>query len=405
MGHPTVYPTGVTIYDTGAAQNGYTVVNTAEGAFLIDMNGSAHDAPPAEAGKNSLLVEEQTVHNPAVSGKTLLDSKIVEKDPRGETVWSWLASEHFDELGFDEAAKNTLYRLPSPERSHGGSGYWLAIQSVSALGANKWHDAGDERFCPDNVIWSARNANIIGIIDKKTGRVAYRLGPDFRHTRFGAIIGCSHVSLIPKSLPGEGNLLVFDSGGEAGYGAPHDAAFDGTAEARRDYSRVLEINPATFEVEWQYTPQEAGHIHPLDSYKFYSPFGGSAQRLANGNTLICEAGNGRVFEVTREHKTVWEYVSPRFSAKHGRIGNRLSGAFRVSYESAPNIRRTAETGVAAPNVTRLRVNGAPLGPGGRVTKVKGVNPVRANLVEDPFRAAVSAQNAPSNFCVVKSGDT
>ena len=34
------------------------------------------------------------------------------------------------------------------------------------------------------------------------------------------------------------------------------------------------------------------------------------QRLPNGNTLITEGSDGRVFEVTPDHKIVWEFVSP-----------------------------------------------------------------------------------------------
>ena len=35
-----------------------------------------------------------------------------------------------------------------------------------------------------------------------------------------------------------------------------------------------------------------------------------AERLANGNTLICEGEAGRVFEVTRECEICWEWISP-----------------------------------------------------------------------------------------------
>jgi hypothetical protein len=49
--------------------------------------------------------------------------------------------------------------------------------------------------------------------------------------------------------------------------------------ALRDYSRVLEINPVTLEIVWQYTPKEAGFVVPLDAARFYSPFISSAQRL------------------------------------------------------------------------------------------------------------------------------
>jgi hypothetical protein len=35
-----------------------------------------------------------------------------------------------------------------------------------------------------------------------------------------------------------------------------------------------------------------------------------AQRLPNGNTLIDEGTTGRIFEVTRARRIVWQYVNP-----------------------------------------------------------------------------------------------
>ena len=40
MGHPTIYPTGVTLFDPAKAWSGYTIFPAADlGAMLIDMNG------------------------------------------------------------------------------------------------------------------------------------------------------------------------------------------------------------------------------------------------------------------------------------------------------------------------------------------------------------------------------
>ncbi len=35
-----------------------------------------------------------------------------------------------------------------------------------------------------------------------------------------------------------------------------------------------------------------------------------ANRLPNGNTLICESVDGTIFEVTPKKETVWKYVNP-----------------------------------------------------------------------------------------------
>ncbi|MCX7006208.1 MAG: hypothetical protein NTY53_02990, partial [Kiritimatiellaeota bacterium] len=43
---------------------------------------------------------------------------------------------------------------------------------------------------------------------------------------------------------------------------------------------------------------------------FFSHVGGSAQRLANGNRLVCSAAEGHIFEVTSNGEAVWEYINP-----------------------------------------------------------------------------------------------
>jgi len=48
----------------------------------------------------------------------------------------------------------------------------------------------------------------------------------------------------------------------------------------RGYSRVIEVNPLTQEIEWEYTSEPKKKL----SSKYIS----GAQRLPNGNTLICE---------------------------------------------------------------------------------------------------------------------
>lgn len=100
--------------------------------------------------------------------------------------------------------------------------------------------------------------------------------------------------MIPRGLPGEGNILIYDNGGWAGYYAPNPGSPTGIRGALRDYSRVLEIDPVTLEIVWQMTPKEAGYLMPLDANRFYSPFISGMQRLPNGNTMITEGSHGRI---------------------------------------------------------------------------------------------------------------
>ena len=78
-------------------------------------------------------------------------------------------------------------------------------------------------------------------------------------------------------------------------------------QASPDHSRVIEVNPSTNEIEWEY--KEKNHVD------FFSDIASSAQRLPNGNTLICEATYGRFFEVTPSGEIVWEYINPFYGSE------------------------------------------------------------------------------------------
>lgn len=85
-----------------------------------------------------------------------------------------------------------------------------------------------------------------------------------------------------------------------------------------NYSAVFEFtlpmkSPGTYDfvADGTFGPSEMTweYISP-DKYTFYSPIMSCAQRLKNGNTLITQGINGRIFEVTPDKKIVWEYWNP-----------------------------------------------------------------------------------------------
>ena len=47
---------------------------------------------------------------------------------------------------------------------------------------------------------------------------------------------------------------------------------------------------------------------------FYSNIVSSAERLPNGNLLICEGIKGRIFEIDSQENIVWEYINPVHNA-------------------------------------------------------------------------------------------
>ena len=327
--------------------------------------------PLVDSG-NTLILCHKNLKNPKISDKLLLDDAIIEVTWDGKIVWEWLCSDHFDEMGFSEEAKNAMSRNPNIHDVGGGMGDWMHTNSISALGPNKWFDSGDERFHPDNIMWSGRMTNIMAITDKKSGKIVWQVGPDYAATpalrKLGQVIGQHHSHIIPRGLPGEGNILVYDNGGWAGYGAPNPGAPTGILNALRDYSRVVEFDPVTLEVVWKYTPSSAGLVEPMQSNRFYSGLISSAQRLPNGNTLITEGGGGRIFEVTTEHELVWEYISPYYGKKKNL--NMVYRAYRLPYQWVPQIEKPEEKAVPHLDNSKFRVPGSLRKKALKVTTIK-----------------------------------
>ena len=87
----------------------------------------------------------------------------------------------------------------------------------------------------------------------------------------------------------DGNLLCFDNGNIRPSSIHHSRIVEYDFEKELVWSYVDDMPPA-----------------------FFSPYMGSVERLWNGNTFICESAFGRLFEVTPEGETVWEYVIPDF---------------------------------------------------------------------------------------------
>ena len=310
----------------------------------------APDMEPRTGSGRTLVLAHKNLLAPEVSDKLLEDDYIVELSWDGEVIWEWLASDHVDEFGFSEQARNAIYRSVQMNENR-GSADWLHINSLVYVGANKWYDGGDLRFHPDNVLFSSREANIIGIINRE-GNIVWRMGPDYSLSEalkeLGQIIGQHNPHIIPKGLPGAGNLLVFDNGGSAGYGFANPAAPNGQASVRRDFSRVLEFNPVTFEKVWEYS------IGGTEKFQFFSHYVSNAQRLPNGNTMINEGADGRIFELTEEKEIVWEYVSPFFGTMKP-ISHRIFRAYRVPYDWIPQLDRPVETPVIPPDLRTYRV--------------------------------------------------
>jgi hypothetical protein len=209
---------------------------------------------------------------------------LVEMTTEGDVVWEWHTWEHLD----PEADCITAVQERREEWAHGN---------------------GVAEMPNGDIVVSFRTISTVIIIDRRTGKIVWKLG---------APPLCGQHA--PTPLP-NGNLLIFDNG-------PH------RLDHVMPFSRVIEVEPATKQIVWEYREKR-------ESF-FFSPRISNAQRLTNGNTLICEGDFGRLFEVTAGGEVVWEYVNPYFGGPPNAQHNRVFRAYRYSAEEIARAR--ARTG-------------------------------------------------------------
>ncbi len=174
-----------------------------------------------------------------------------EVTPGGDVAWEWHSHEYLD------VEEDVI--CPLCPRSE-----WLHTNSCQPL--------------PDgDILTTFRLTNTAAIVDRKTGGFRWKWGRDE--------LGHPHDPTMLEN----GNVLLFDNGMHI---------------PRLPRSRVIEVNPKTDKIEWCYDGE-----YYMD---FFSPHISGAQRLWNGNTLICDGGRGRLFEVTHDGDVVWEFFNPHF---------------------------------------------------------------------------------------------
>ena len=325
--------TGLIGYDKARSAGGYTLFapQTAGGAvYLVDAEGrTAHTwQMPMRAGRHAVLLANGNLgyngnhpDSPEVypMWSTWHGGAFLEVTPKGEVVW-----EHTDLTHHHDAQwlpnGNLLYGACAPlprdfaARIQGGSSahdlpdgtiYGDVVREVNRAGEIVWEWKCWEHLNPEdhpihpffdryhwpliNSVWPTRGglvlmslrttSGVIGV-ERATGKVALRIP-----------YGTVSQQHAPSELA-NGNILIFDNGNfRPGVSTP--------------FSRIIEVNPATGAIEWQYAdPMVAA---------FFSPYMGGVQRLANGNTYITESATGRLFEVTPDKRVVWDYVIPYFA--------------------------------------------------------------------------------------------
>lgn len=347
------YQTGLLHHEPAKAFAGVTMIAPMrhEEAHLVDMSGAVVHTwrlPGLLGSKACLLpsgnllcsvVTDEGVPIPGAKGGRLL-----ELDWNGGIVWDHIDhSQHHDLVRLDNG--NTLYLsrealseddaakvkggLPGTEIK--GAIYGDVVREVDANGDLAWEwyfkdaDFFDQPLAADchrgewahansvavtndgNVLLSFRHLDTILIVDRSSGDILW-------HQR-DLTWGHQHnADMLPN-----GNITLFANGMNNLHQPLH--------------SRALELDPKSGEIVWQY-------IDP-QRWTFFSPVMSGIQRLENGNSLICEAINGRVFEVDKAGDIVWDYIAPMLHPNpvvHG-PSNVLFRAYRYAPSSVEIGRR------------------------------------------------------------------
>ncbi len=127
-------------------------------------------------------------------------------------------------------------------------------------------------FKPGQALISLRNLDALAVVDRQSRSVVWASGGIWR--------GQHDAEFLEN-----GRLLVYDNFGAVAKG-----------------TRIVEYDPLTQAIPWCYANE--------NSRPFSAAMRGMKQRLPNGNTLIVDPNNQRIFEVTRNKEVVWESRCP-----------------------------------------------------------------------------------------------
>lgn len=341
---------GVTHHDKQNATPGFTLFsrNFSDVVFLIDMDGNVVHEWKTTGGathfnyllpNGNLFVCERLKEGPkVVSGKS---GRMREYDWDGNVVWEHLDDhQHHDARRLDnggavyiawkllsdaEAARvkggipgteldgDKIYGEVIREVDKGGSIVWeffnngpefLDKYAIGPLAPREeYGHANTVAILPNgDYLVSYRVFNLLVIIDRQTGKLKW----EYHNDKLGGQHDCHMLD--------NGNILVFANGHNTRGGGPN-------------CSEVWEIDPATKEIVWRYSPKR----NPLT---FWSPHISGCQRLASGNTLICEGGQGCIFETTPDGEIVWQYINPHFGPHPSVADGEINWVFRAKRYAA-----------------------------------------------------------------------
>jgi hypothetical protein len=296
-----LYPNGdlLAVYQSdGDTPYGYGLVKLDKESRLLwaYANNVHHDIDVGEDGTIYTLAQRIVTKPPAglefLDPPYLTDSLVV-LSPDGQELQN---------IPIAEAITNSSYALTLTARKN--ETVWseretdvLHVNGVRVL--NRTLAARFPLFKPGQVLLSVRSLDTLAVLDRDTRRVVW------------AARGIWKAQHDPEFLD-NGHLLLYDNAGSS------------------EQTRVLEYDPLTQAIPWAYMNENSTRFRALTR--------GTKQRLLNGNTLIVDPDNRRIFEVTKDKELVWEICCPLPSVpqkgparNHSITGARRYGANELTF--------------------------------------------------------------------------
>ncbi len=260
--------------------------------------------------------------NPAILGNFLWSAKLEEIQPVGATggniVWQWNLFDHLVQ-DYDSTKTNFGVVTDHPERLN------INFNGTNTATQVDWIHLNSVTYNPtlDQVLFSFHNLSEIYIIDHSTTTAqaathsggTHNIGGDFlyrwgnpqaynRGTVADRKLFLQHdPTWIPQGYPGENKIMIFNNGvNRPGGNAASVDIISQPIDAFGNYTLVAGQPYAPAATDWSYMATVPT--------SFYTPVMGGAQRLINGNTLICEATKGNLFEIDSLNNIVWDYKNP-----------------------------------------------------------------------------------------------
>ena len=255
--------------------------------------------------------------NPSLTNTTIWSEKIIELQPVGNNsatiVWEWHSWDHLIQ-DYDNTKDNYAAVADHPE---------LIDLNFSATSMNSdWLHLNSVHYNPtlDQVLLSSHNFNEIWIIDHSTnssqaashiggtqnkgGDLLYRWGNPAAYDRGNPgnkkLFGQHNAHWIEPGFADENNIMVFNNQHTGNYSTVD--IISPPLETDGSYSITSGQAYLPSASSWTYTAPT-----PTD---FYASNISGAQRLSNGNTLVCEGTKGKFFEIDPNENIVWEYINP-----------------------------------------------------------------------------------------------